>query len=105
MHISGRFVISPKVNDEHKKANIEMLKANDESIKANICKQLEKMIPGLSDKTMDHILHIYETYETKELFGRKDIMMLTGLKETRASGVIKLLTSAELIEMVKGHGK
>ena len=41
MHISGRFVISPKVNDEHKKANIEMLKANDESIKANICKQLE----------------------------------------------------------------
>lgn len=63
------------------------------------------MIPGLSDKTMDHILHIYETYETKELFGRKDIMMLTGLKETRALGVIKLLTSAELIEMVKGHGK
>lgn len=105
MHISGRFVISPKVNEEHKKANSEVQKANDESIKANIRKQLEKMIPGLSDKTMDHILHIYETYETKELFGRKDIMMPTGLKETRASGVIKLLTSAELIEMVKGHGK
>ena len=54
MHISGKFVISPKVNDEHKKANIEMLKANDESIKANIRKQLEKMISGLSDKTMNH---------------------------------------------------
>ena len=105
MHISRKFVISPKVNDEHKKANIEMQKVNDESIKANIRKQLEKMIPGLSDKTVDHILRIYEAYGTKELFGRKDIMMLTGLKATRASGVIKLLTSAEIIEAVKGHGK
>ena len=91
MHISGKFVIPQKVNEEHKKANIR--------------KQLEKMIPGLSDKTMNHILHIYETYETKELFGRKDIMMLTGLKATRASEVIKLLISAEIIETVKGHGK
>ena len=32
-------------------------------------------------------------------------MMLTGLKATRASEVIKLLTSAEVIETVKGHGK
>ena len=105
MHISGKFVIPQKVNEEHKKANIKAQKANDESIKANIRKQLEKMIPGLSDKTMNHILHIYETYETKELFGRKDIMMLTGLKATRASEVIKLLISAEIIETVKGHGK
>ena len=105
MHISGRFVISPKVNEEHKKANIEVQKANDESIKANIRKPLEKMIPGLSDKTMDHILRIYEAYGTEDMFGRKDIMLLTGLKATRASEVIKLLISAEVIETVKGHGK
>lgn len=105
MHISGKFVIPPKVNDAHKKANIEMQKANDWSIKANIREQLEKMIPGLSNKTVDHILRIYEAYGTEEAFGRKDIMQLTGLKATRASEVIKLLTSAEAIETVKGHGK
>ena len=105
MHISGKFVIPPKANDESIKANIEMQKANDESIKANIRKRFEKMIPGLSDKTVDHILRIYEAYGTEDAFGRKDIMLLTGLKATRASEVIKLLTSAEIIEAVKGHGK
>lgn len=63
------------------------------------------MIPGLSNKTVEHILRIYEAYGTEEAFGRKDIMLLTGLKVTRASEVIKLLTSAEVIETVKGHGK
>ena len=105
IHISGKFVIPPKVNDEHKKANIEMQKANDKSIKANIRKRFEKMIPGLSDKTVDHILRIYEAYGTEDMFGRKDIMLVTGLKATRASEVIKLLISAEIIETVKGHGK
>ena len=105
MHISGKFVFPPKANDESIKANIEMQKVNDKSIKANIRKQFEKMIPGLSDKTVDHILRIYEAYGTAEAFGRKDIMLLTGLKATRASEVIKLLISAEIIEAVKGHGK
>ena len=105
MHISGKFVFPPKANDESIKADIEMQKANDESIKANIRKPLEKMIPGLSDKTMDHILRIYEAHGTEDMFGRKDIMLLTGLKATRASEVIKLLISAEVIETVKGHGK
>ena len=112
IHISGKFVIPSKVNDEHKKANIEMQKANiemqkanDKSIKANIREQLGKMIPGLSDKTLDHILRMYEAYGTEDMFGRKDIMLLTGLKATRASEVIKLLTSAEVIEAVKGHRK
>ena len=119
MHISGKFVFPPKANDESIKADIEMQKANDESIKANIemqkvndksikaniRKQIGKIIPGLSDKTVDHILRIYEAYGTAEAFGRKDIMLLTGLKATRASEVIKLLTSAEVIETVKGHGK
>ena len=105
MHISGKFVIPPKANDESIKANIEMQKVNDKSIKANIRKQIGKIIPGLSDKTVDHILRIYEAYGTAEAFGRKDIMLLTGLKATRASEVIKLLISAEVIETVKGHGK
>ena len=105
MHISGKFVFPPKANDESIKADIEMQKANDWSIKTNIRKQFEKMIPGLSDKTVDHILRIYEAYGTAEAFGRKDIMLLTGLKATRASEVIKLLISAEIIEAVKGHGK
>ena len=105
MHISGKFVIPPKANDESIKANIEMQKVNDKSIKANIRKQIGKIIPGLSDKTEDHILRIYEAYGTAEAFGRKDIMLLTGLKATRASEVIKLLISAEIIEAVKGHGK
>lgn len=105
MHISGKFAISQKVNDDREKVNAEIQKVNDESIKVNIREHLGKMLPGLSDKTADHILRMYEVCGTEELFGRKDIMMLTGVKATRASGIIKLLTSAEIIEMVKGHGR
>ena len=105
MHISGKFAISQKVNDDREKVNAEIQKVNDESIKVNIREHLGKMLPGLSDKTVDHILRMYEVCGTEELFGRKDIMMLTGVKATRASGIIKLLTSAEIIEMVKGHGR
>lgn len=105
MHISGKFAISQKVNDNREKVNAEIQKVNDESIKVNIREHLGKMLPGLSDKTVDHILRMYEVCGTEELFGRKDIMMLTGVKATRASGIIKLLTSAEIIEMVKGHGR
>ena len=105
MHISGKFVISPKENVDYEKANIEKREVNDENIKANIREQLGKMLPDLSEKTMEHILCIYEAYEAEESFGRKDIMLLTGLKATRASEVIKLLTRAEVVEAVKGRGK
>ena len=57
MHISGKFVFPPK--------------AKDESIKANIRKQIGKIIPGLSDKTVDHILRIYEAYGTAEALEEK----------------------------------
>ena len=72
MHISGKFVIPPKANDESIKANIEMQKVNDKSIKANIRKQIGKIIPGLSDKTVDHILRIYEAYGTACLLYTSD---------------------------------
>ena len=60
MHISGKFEFPPKANDESIKANIETQKVNDYSRKANFRKQIGKIIPGLSDKTVDHILRIYE---------------------------------------------
>ena len=71
MHISGKFVIPPKANDESIKANIEMQKVNDKSIKANIRKQIGKIIPGLSDKTEDHILRIYEARNSRSVWKKR----------------------------------
>lgn len=40
-----------------------------------------------------------------EAFGKKRYNAFDRIKSTRASEVIKLLISAEVIETVKGHGK
>ena len=57
------------------------------------------------DKTIAHIMALYDKYGTSEMFNRKDVETVTGLKATRAYEIIKLLLNNGIIRLVKGHGK
>ena len=87
MHISGLF----KADIDNAKANIEKLLANiDEKIK---------------NKTVMHVIALYEECGRDNIFGRSIVERVTGLKSTRASDIIILMLENDVIESVKGHGK
>ena len=80
-------------------------KADIGGAKADIRKKIEACLPDLSEKTICHILLMYEKYGNDNIFGRSDIEELTGLKSTRVSELLKLLLNAGIIQSTKGHGK
>lgn len=94
MHISGLL-----------KANIESEKADIEGGKANIQRFISNMDESVKNKTIEHIISLYEEYGKDKVFGRSAVEKTTGLKATRASEIIKLLLENKAIEAVKGHGK
>ena len=98
MHISGAFQLDQK-------ADIEGAKADIGGQKADIRKKIETCLPVLSEKTICHILLMYEKYGNDNIFGRSDVEELTGLKSTRVSELLKLLLNAGMIQAAKGHGK
>lgn len=98
MHISGAFQLD-------KKADIRGQKADIERRKAVIREIIGARMPDLSEKTIRHILIMYEEYGNENVFGRSDVEKLTGLKSTRVSELLKLLLNAGIIQATKGHGK
>ena len=85
MHISGLF----KADIDNAKANIEKLLANiDEKIK---------------NKTVMHVIALYEECGRDNIFGRSIVERVTGLKSTRASEIINLMLENDVIESVKGQ--
>ena len=91
MHISGAFRLDEKADIEGQKADIR--------------EKIEACLPDLSEKTICHILLMYEKYGTGNIFGRSDVEELTGLKSTRVSELLKMLLNAGIIQAIKGHGK
>ena len=91
MHISGKFDLN--------------IKADIEDTKADIRKRLEDTQLDISEKTIDHILVLFEQYGKAQIFGRSCVEDITGLKSTRSSELIKLLLENQIIEPVNGHGK
>ena len=85
--------------------NIYDVKANIETSKANIQKKLSNIDDEIFDKTIAHIMALYDKYGTSEMFNRKDVETATGLKATRAYEIVKLLLDNGIIRLVKGHGK
>ena len=73
--------------------------------KADIRKKIELSLPALSEKTICHVLLMYEEYGNENIFGRSDVERLTGLKSTRVSELLKLLLNAGIIQATKGYGK
>ena len=98
MHISGAFQLD-------KKADIGGEKADIGGEKADIREKIEAKLPTLSEKTIRHVLLMYEKYGNENVFGRSDIEELTGLKSTRVSELLSLLLNAGIIQAIKGHGK
>ena len=98
MHISGLLNMDSKTD-------IETAKADIETAKADIEKKLSNIDENYKNKTMDHVLALYNECGKVKFFGRAVVEKITGLKSTRASEIIKILVNNDIIEPVKGHGK
>ena len=98
MHISGVFVDTSKTDIQNGKANIENEKANIQWRLANIDEEFK-------NKTISHVLTLYDECGKEKIFGRTIVEKVTGLKSTRASELLKILSENHLIESVQGYGK
>lgn len=87
------------------KADIKTIKANIEIEKADIETKLKSLNVPVFHKTIEHVHSLLEVFSTEEYFGRGDVERVTALKATRASELINIMLSADLIEPVHGHGK
>lgn len=93
MHISGIFKDYQKANIEEKKADID------------VSKEYGHLFLNLSSKTILHIQKMYDAFGKNTIFGRSDAQSVTGLKPTRTSELLNILSDAKIIEPVIGHGK
>ena len=91
MHISGKFDLCSKADIGNKKADIR--------------KRLKTISTDVSEKTIRHVIVLYEKYGREQIFGRACVEEITGLKSTRASEFLKIFLENQVIESVKGHGK
>ena len=91
MHISGFLNMDSKADIETTKTDIE--------------KKLSNIDENYKNKTMDHVLALYNECGKVKFFGRAVVEKITGLKSTRASEIIKILVNNDILEPVKGHGK
>lgn len=98
MHINGAFI-------DITKADIQNGKANIESEKADIRERLANIDDGLKNKTILHILALYDECGKDKIFGRTIVEKVTGLKSTRSSELLKILLDNQIIESVQGCGK
>ncbi len=100
MHISGMFANDQKADIGAKKADIGAKKAD-----IGFLKEYENVLLSFSVKTIAHVQKMYEAFGKDIVFGRADVQAVTGLKHTRTSEFLKILTEAKLIEPVRGFGK
>ncbi len=94
MHISGLL-----------KSDIEDTKSDIEDTKSDIEKCLANIDESVRNKTVMHVVALFEKCGRDTIFGRSIVEQVTGLKSSRASEIINLMLENEIIESVKGHGK
>lgn len=58
-----------------------------------------------SSKTTSHIHKLFGAFGYEKIFGRKEVMEITGLKGSGASKLLSNLVRANIIQPVSGHGK
>ena len=59
----------------------------------------------ISDKTSKNILKLYNEFQNKKIFSRKDIMAILNITQRPASTLIKKMYLLKLIDKVHGAGK
>lgn len=87
------------------KANIQSEKADIDYIKANIQAKIVNIEGLTANKTIVHVMSIYDECGNNGIFGRGIVERITGLKSTRASELLKLLLDNDIIVPAQGHGK
>ena len=83
----------------------EGAKVDIESAKVDIRNKLLTYSSTLSEKTINHAIELFINCKEKDYFGRTIVEELTGLKSSRASKLIGILLSSNIIEPVSGKGK
>ena len=91
LHVSGRF-------EPMEKPDIEATKPDIQADKPDIGR-------SITPTTMAKITKIREAFPGEAIFGRADVMKVTGLKPSRASELLKAMALRGDIEPVSGHGK
>lgn len=91
LHISSAFKESEKPDIETQKPDIDALKSYIES--------------AFHPKTASHILKLSEAFPPPIIFGRSDVMKVTGIKPSRASDLLREMLEHGIIGPVSGHGK
>ena len=76
-----------------------------ENAKVNIRNKLLSFSDTISEKTINHTIEIFLKHGKEDYFGRTIVEDITGLKQSGASKLIKLLVDGGVIVPVTGHGK
>ena len=105
MHIKGTLDNVQKADIESEKVDIEPQEADIEPKRADIRNRLESSEMNFQNKTINSVIHLFDTFGTMAFFGRSDVEKVTGLKSSRASSLLKTLLDADIIKPVQGHGK
>lgn len=96
MHISHK--LDKKVDIHTTEVDIEIPKVDI----GYICKN---KIPGITAKSIQHVIKMYDKYTTVGCFGRSDIIALLNLSPAMTSRLLKTLLDNHITEPVKGLGK
>lgn len=98
LHIRSNFETLRETDINDIKLDIAYKKVDIGKIKADIARVFHT-------KTASHIKKLLETFETTRIFGRSDVMRVTGLKSSRASALLNDMLQHQLIQKVSGYGK
>ncbi|QEJ98302.1 Fic family protein [Treponema phagedenis] len=105
MHISGKFKEPEKPDIGAEKPDIGAEKPDIGAEKPDIGAEKPDIEKKFQTKTASYILRLREAFPGQTIFGRSDVMEVIGIKESRASELLKEIVENEVIEPVSGHGK
>ena len=107
MHVSGMYSNYQKVDIEVEKTDIEVQKSDVKIQKSDIdsLRMYATKLVDFSAKTVGYIEKMYSAFGKEQIFGRSDMLAVTGLGKSRASELLKLLVERKVIKAVSGHGK
>ena len=80
------------------KSDIQISKSDIEAL----CKE---KINNITNKSIQHILKLHNTFGNIQYFGRSDIEKTLGIKASAASSFIKMLLDNKIIKPIQGKGK
>lgn len=92
-----------KANYEEEKANYNEKKRTKEFKKVNLEKKLSET--KTSNIMHIHIINIFDELDDNQVFGRKEVIEITGCGKTQASEIMNVMKKAKVIMEVKGKGR